>query len=79
MNGKAFRYVHHYLGGQVFGCGGGGGGGGGAGGGRKYCTYMPNTRLGLWPWMTLPDCRSIFAGEKRLDINRQVKGQVDTG
>ena len=25
MNGKAFRYVHRYLGGQVFGCGGGGG------------------------------------------------------
>ena len=32
-NGKAFRYVHHYLSEQVFGCGGvgcvlGGGGGG---------------------------------------------------
>ena len=52
---------------------GGGGGRDGAGGGRKYCTYMPNTRLGLWPWMTLPDCRSIFAGENRLDINRRLR------
>ena len=56
-NGKAFRYVHHYLSEQVFGCGGVGGGGG-----IKYCTCVPNKRVGSWPWMALPDCRSIFAG-----------------
>ena len=31
LNGKAFRYVHHYLSEQVFGCGGVGCGGGGGG------------------------------------------------
>ena len=55
LNGKVFRYIHHYMNEQVFGCGGVGGGG------RKYFTCMPNKRLGLWPWMALPDCRSIFA------------------
>ena len=40
------------------------GGGGGGGGGIKYCTCVPNKRVGLWPWMALPDCRSIFAGNR---------------
>ena len=59
LNGKAFRYVHHYMNEQVVGCRGGG-----LGGGVKYCTRMPYKRVGLWPWMALPDCRSIFAGNR---------------
>ena len=35
LNGKVFRYIHHYMNEQVFGCGGDGGGGGGGGGGEK--------------------------------------------
>ena len=75
LNGKAFRYVHHYMNEQVFGCRGGGGGGG-----VKYCTRMPYKRVGLWPWMAYPTADRYLqeTGEKLLDINRQVKRQVDT-
>ena len=58
LYGKAFCYVHYYINEQVFGCRGGGGGG------IKYCTCVPNKRVGLWPWMALPDCRSVFAGNR---------------
>jgi len=56
MNGKAFRYVHHYMNEQVFGCRGGG-----LGGGKILHTYALQT--GRFVAMDgLPDCRSIFAG-----------------
>ena len=38
LNGKVFRYIHHYMNEQVFGCGGDGGGGGG--GGRENTSHV---------------------------------------
>ena len=79
-NGKAFRYVHHYLSEQVFGCGGVGCVLGGGGGENNAHVCLTNGEVCGHGWLyPTADLHLQETGEKLLDINRQVKGQVDTG